>query len=118
MLEVDFRDDVIAASTLTGSKVFFANIPESVEKPYIAIFRVSGPRGYTLDGHDGTSNTRMQVDIYADDYPTAKTEASKVYDVQDTNSFKAVEIINEFDEYDDTLGTYRVSIDFLIYEEE
>jgi len=114
----DIRDNIVAVSSLDNSKIYLVNAPEQVTAPYIVINQISGPRNYTLDGYDYTRMSRVQVDIYAKSYPTAKSEANNVYDLQITNSFKAVEIENEFDEYDDTLQLFRVSIDFIVYKED
>ena len=117
MIEVDVRNEIVTLSELANNKVYFVTPPESTILPYITVKRISGPRGSTHDGPDGTEISRFQVVVYSDNYPESKTLAVKLYALQSSAIAKKITIDNEFDGYDDTVNAFNVLIDFMIYKE-
>ena len=74
---------ILAASTAVTNLVPTTRITPTRMKqnsalPAISYFRVDGPRVYCMTGPSGYALPRIQVDVWARDYPEAKTIAENV----------------------------------------
>lgn len=77
---VDFvialRGRIVAApavSTSLGSRLYPVNkVPQNAAKPYAYYQVISDPRPEHLKGYDSARQSRIQIDIVADDYATAR----------------------------------------------
>jgi hypothetical protein len=109
-----------AIDDLVDVKVFLNTALEKTSAPYIVVYRLSGPRGYTHDGRDGTVVSRFQVSVFETDYRTAKLLASEVYELGDytDETVSLTQLINEVDLYDDVTKLHHIVLDFEIYHNE
>lgn len=65
-------------TTLTGDKVYPGVRPQGSALPAIIFNRISGRPGYVMSGPDGSSESRVQIDAYADSYAATKALARAV----------------------------------------
>ena len=107
---------MIEINTLTTNTVYFSRAVELQKKDYCVLSKISAPRNYTLTGHNGLVTARFQLDVYASDYITAKTEAKKLYLLTDYTSLTVANIIlaNELDLYDNDTKLYRTVLDYIV----
>jgi hypothetical protein len=59
-------------SAIVGNRIYPLLTPEEGTYPALSYFRVDGPREHDLTGPAGLARPRIQVDAWANDYPTAK----------------------------------------------
>lgn len=115
MIEPTVRTAV--ASLATGlTAVGLNTVPKDTALPYAVVHRISGTRSATHGGPDGMVTSRLQVDVLAADYYTAKIEASKIYDLQVTPMTDVAKVVleNEIDFDESDVNQYRVTLDFII----
>jgi hypothetical protein len=71
-MEEDFRAALTSAASVTAlvpaSRINWLSHPQGAAKPYIVMTTISDADGFTMQGPDGLSEGRVQVDCYA---PTA-----------------------------------------------
>ncbi len=113
MIESTFRQLVEDLTTLKPS---LNHSVEIVTVPYIVVHKVSAPRGYTLSGSDTTVVTRFQVDVYANDYPTAKTHCTALYGLQFSTGtdISSIQLENEIDMYESDTKLHHIALDFIV----
>ncbi|MGL5934598.1 MAG: tail completion protein gp17 [Cetobacterium sp.] len=98
-------------------------------RPYAVILRVDGVRDYTINAPSGYVASRVQIDVYGDDYTSAKTAARSVIGAinghkgSDADPFiQGIFIDAERDFGTDDAGEVnplsRVSIDFIVHHRE
>lgn len=69
----------LPAMSAAGAKVYpWGEVPHGPSYPHLTYFRVSGSRVRSLEGPDGVSNPRLQLDVLARDAKTAKVLAAAV----------------------------------------
>lgn len=73
---IALRGRVVAApsvSAVLGTRLYPRDkVPQNAPKPYGYYQVISDPRPEHLKGYDGARQSRMQVDIIADDYASAR----------------------------------------------
>jgi len=114
MIEQEFRA-LVALKTSWG--VHLNRAIENEQPPYIVVSKVSGPRGYTNDGADGTVVARFQVDLYANDYKTVKEQTAMLISGTTDYSSSRVHYLtleNETDLYDDASKLHHIVLDYFI----
>ena len=62
-------------AALVGARVYPGVRPQGASLPAVIFNRISGQPGYTMDGPDGSSESRVQVDAYAGSYGATKALA-------------------------------------------
>lgn len=88
MMEADLQtiivDDEQIKALVPAGNVRINFVPQGAPSPAIAIYRISGGPGYTFDGPDGLTDSRVQIDVrgadragnegsgYAQAYPVAE----------------------------------------------
>ena len=84
-----------------------------VERPYIVFQRISGTNNMRLSGRDTRTNILIQVDVWSDKYPTAKTSFLQVLLAMDS-------LVIGSTSSRQTLETelYRISTDFSVWFDE
>ena len=115
-VEKRIRDRIVVLSTLANDKVFFVRAVEGTQMPYIAVSKISAPRSFTHEGSDGMVVSRFQVSIYDKEYFDAKTEAEKIYGLQDFSDdvIAHVQLANENDFYENDMKTHHIALDFMV----
>lgn len=107
---------MLQLKNLTTMSVF-NNRATSIKKvPYCVLTKISAPREYTMDGNAGMVTARLQVDIYHDTYINAKTEAEKLYvlDQYTSSIVSNIRLDNETDLFDDETKIHHVILDFIV----
>lgn len=102
-------------SGLVSTRVYPVIAPQDVTVPYVVYRRIIGDSVNDLAGEIGTTRGRFQIDVYADQYSTAKTLAGYVKAAMKASSLRS-RILDDQD-FDKELDTnlYRVSMDFQIW---
>jgi len=113
MIETTFRQLVDDLATIPVS---LNHTNELVPIPYITVHKVSAPRGQTLSGADTTVIARFQVDVYAKDYPTAKTQCTALYGLQYSigTDIASIQLDNEIDMYESDTKLHHIALDFIV----
>lgn len=122
-MEEEFRAILLEASGVTalcGDRINWGGHPQGQPGPYIVLWVVSDFEGHTLEGPDGMSAGRVQVDVYAGTYGQAKQLARAVRGVLDGYSdggFQGVFLAGNRDTREggtnDVERPFRVSLDFI-----
>jgi hypothetical protein len=63
---------------LAGGRIYPLSAPQSVVTPYVVYQRISAVRLRTLDGPEGRSMPRMQIDAYATTWLAARALADAI----------------------------------------
>jgi hypothetical protein len=124
-MEAAFRAALLASAGVTalaGSRVNWLSHPQSDALPAVVLTVVSDAEGYTLDGRNGLSQGRVQVDCYAMAYKAARDLAAAVRAALSGyrgGDFRLIEHVatRDFREggTDEAERPYRVSMDFLTH---
>lgn len=100
-----------AVGTIAGDRIYPDPLPQDATLPAVAYRRVSGQRGATLDGPDGTGTARMQFDCCAATPDAAKALAEALIDViqalPDTESI----VSSQLDSYEPDPDITRAIVD-------
>ncbi|HMT13134.1 MAG TPA: DUF3168 domain-containing protein [Aestuariivirga sp.] len=65
-------------TSLVSNRVYWVIAPQGVAAPYIIMSVISSVPGYTMAGKDALTESRVQVDIYAKTYASAKAISAQV----------------------------------------
>lgn len=65
-------------ATAAGSRVYFRYAPQGAAKPFIVLSTISDPRPEHLKGYQTRSDTRVQVDCFAETYEAGRSLAEAV----------------------------------------
>lgn len=99
-------------AALVGGNIFAVMAPQKAKLPYLTYFRVSGiPIAHQL-GHN-SSLVRMQIDVWAKEYGTAKQIALEVCRAMN-EATKRGDLINTLEEDQDDFDEayFRVCLEF------
>ena len=115
ILEKEIRDEI---AKLVSIPVSLSTEAKDQEFPYIVIHLKGSTPNYTHDGQDQTKTKRVQINVFAKTYISAKTEAIKVYEIDKvkTNEIQFIKITNEVDDYDIETKTFGIYIDIDVKE--
>ena len=124
-MEEAFRALLLASSGVTalvGTRINWGAHPQGAAMPFIVLTVISGNGGHTLQGRDGLSEGRVQVDCYADTYRAAKLLARAVagaVDAHQGGQFSGVFHAGTRDLREGGANEadrpYRVSMDFMTH---
>ena len=81
--------------------------------PYIVWQRVIQATNNSTSGASNLQNTRVQIDVYAKDYPTADSVATSI-ESSIAAAFNSVKL-SEQDFFEDDTKLYRISQDFSLW---
>jgi len=112
-------DDGVKA--IVGDRIYPLMTPEEGKYPAISFFRIDGPREHALDGPAGLARPRMQVDVWANDYRTARNAIEAVIAALDGYRGTAAGVFiagilaqNDHDIFEGRTRTYHCAADFQI----
>lgn len=105
-----------------GKRVRLGRAPQKDAVPYAVLQVIDINRGYTFKGADGLVRSRVQIDIYAEKYSTAK-EAARIVEAllsgHKDNFFRAIFLEDHRDLPAADAGNvntlFRVSLDIIVY---
>lgn len=107
---------------LVGQRIFFVKAAQDVEKPYLVLTKVTGPRESSHDGASGLAHPRFQVSVFAETYAGAKVIALAVQaalegyqGLMDEVYVDGVFYDDENDFYEDDTKLYHVASDYIIW---
>lgn len=68
-----------AVASVLGTRLYPVNkVPQAAAKPYAYYQVISDPRPEHLKGYDGARQSRVQVDVIADDFAQARDVGEKI----------------------------------------
>ena len=104
-----------------GTRVNFGAHPQGQPFPAIVLNTISETEGYTLQGPNGVTNTRVQVDCYAQTYGAAKRLSRAVRSLlsgHQQGAFQGVFLAGSREGREggsnDAERPYRASLDFMV----
>jgi hypothetical protein len=110
---------------VAGGRRFWVRAPQSTALPYIVMQRISGIRDYVTTGPSGYVQSRVQFDVYAATYGTARATARALVAALSGHSGGTIQGIFIDSERDlpasdtgEVSHLYRVSIDAQIHHQE
>jgi hypothetical protein len=106
-------DFVLLASGLFSGRVYPQTAPSAVVAPYCTYSRIIAIEQATLDANGGTgntSNTRLQIDVWALSYGEAQALAAAVKTALKAWAVENV-LLAEEDFYEGDTGLHRVMLD-------
>jgi len=123
-MEEAFRAVLLASSGVTAlvpaARINFVAHPQGAAKPYIVLHTIGGAEGMTMQGPDGLSQGRVQVDCYAPGYGQAKQVSRAVVAALHGYSGAGLRLVEHVATRDSREGganeaerLFRVSLDFL-----
>jgi hypothetical protein len=75
-MEIAVEEEITnALHGVAGGRRFWVRAPQSTALPYVVMQRISGIRDYVTSGPSGYVQSRVQFDVYASTYGTARTTA-------------------------------------------
>lgn len=109
--------------TLIGGRVYAVDAADSATLPAIVYSKISSKRLRSLSGSSpGLALSRLQLDVYAEEYDQAKSVSRAVIERLDgfSGTSSGIELRKmwldaEEDLYEGDPGVYRVSMDFLVW---
>lgn len=124
IIEQAVRDQLhsdTAIHTLVTDRIYYVKAPQDVTNPYIVLQKISGVRGHSHDGADGSVQARIQVSIFATTYKEAKdiSEAVRAEIDDYKGTMQSVTVghcffDNETDLFEEGEGLYGIADDYLI----
>jgi len=122
-LEQGLTTELSAIAGLTG-KVFPIMATQGTAAPYLTYILTSNDRTKTLSGHDGLVESQYQLDLYHSAYGDLKALKKlvianiKTYDLRNIGGtgpyIQQVEIITDFEAYEDSLELFKGIIEINI----
>lgn len=116
---------VAGLTALVSTRIFPQVMPEGTALPALVYARVSGVRVQNLANSSGVAHPRMQIDVIASSYSSAKAVAEQVRLALQDNSgtwgstvVQHAIFLGDTDFFDDADGVHRVSLDFEIWHDE
>ena len=109
----------VAVTTLAGTRIDWGGNPQGTASPRICLWVISDSEGIAIDGPDGFSVGRIQVDCYGATYPAAKALARAVRAALDGFAGGDLQLVRLIGTRDTREGgtneaerLFRVSLDF------
>ena len=117
MIQPTLRGLVVALSSIPSVKVALGRALEAQFPPYITIDQVSGPRGSTHCGPDGTAISRYQISVFGSTYGECKQLAEEIYPLQNHTggTIAKITLDNEVDIYDPEGELHQVALEFMVF---
>lgn len=116
---------------VASGRRYYVRAPQGEPYPYLVLNRVSGIHDYTMGGPSGFVQTRVQIDVYSDSWPSvfstaqaAQTLLSGFSGVHGSTRFQGIFIdsVRDLSSGDagqssdrPTTPLYRISIDIMIH---
>jgi hypothetical protein len=112
-----------ALAALTGPRVYWVRKPQTVAgRPYVVLQRIDGVPFYHMQGASDYTASRVQADVYAETYTTAKKTARALIAAISGHSggmFQGVFVDAERDlsasDAGEVTPLFRVSVDLIIH---
>lgn len=108
--------------SIAAGKLYWVRAPQKTARPYVILNVIDKPRGYTMKRQDGLTQSRVQADVYADSYSSAKAVARSIDTLLSGyrgGKFQGVFVDSERDLPAETAGSvtplFRVSLDLMIH---
>lgn len=93
-------------------------------RPYVVLHRISGVRGYHMQGDDGLVQSRVQIDVYGDNYGSCRGQVDAIIGVLSGyrgGIFRGIFIDSERSlplEAGDPAELFRLSVDVMVHHTE
>lgn len=103
-----------AGGTLAGNRVFPLTAPDLTVRPYVIFQRVNTNDENILLGGSGLSNTRMQLDCYADTYSAVVALSTQIDTLLNGWVIQSISLGAQ-DLYEVDVKLYRTQSDYSIW---
>ena len=120
-MEEQFRAALMAGVSALTTRVGWGEVPQGSAMPYVVLWGIGDAAAATLDGPEGMSQGRVQVDCYGLTYGQAKQLARAVRAAMDGfrgNGLKGVFLAGTRDTREggsnEAIRPFRVSLDFIV----
>ena len=103
--------------SLAQGRVYFVRAQQSAALPLIVYTIISSQEEYSGDGHDGLSQYRVQIDVWARDRAAGRALMGAVKTIMRVSAadFSTVDETDNIDEIDSQTDEYRASTDFICW---
>jgi hypothetical protein len=113
----------LGLSAIVGSSIYPIAMPQGTVLPAVTYQRVSSPRVRGFGDNKGAV-ARVQVTAWAATYRDAKQVRAEIFDALEPTdgmyfdvTVRAVQCVNELDDYNPETKTYATALDFMIWYE-
>lgn len=121
-MEIEFRSLILPVAP----RCYWARVPQAPvpARPYVVLHRISGVRGYTFQGDDGLVQSRVQIDVYGDNYGACRAQSDAIIGILSGyrgGIFRGIFIDSERSlplEAGDPAELWRLSIDVMVHHTE
>lgn len=110
-------------SGVCSGRRYWGRAPQTAERPFLVLQRITKLPDYTMRGASGFTESRVQIDCYADTYTAAKAATRDVQSV--LSGYRAGDILGIFldgerdlpaSDAGEVTHLFRIQQDFLIHE--
>ena len=117
------KANVAIDAMISGKKIYPLSLPQNAPLPAVVYQKISSVPGYNIEGENGITTDRIQIDSWAESYETAKELAHLIR--QSISGFTGESAVNilgmfldneqDFDEMVDGKKLYRISSDYMVH---
>lgn len=76
------EQEITALLATAAPRRFWGRAPQAApQRPYVVLSRVSGVPGYHMQGPDGLTASRVQIDVYGDTYVSAHSTGDAIISI-------------------------------------
>ena len=112
-------------ASIAGGRRYWTRAPQDAPRPFAVMTRISGERDYHYKGASGYIASRVQIDVYADHWTTAKATAAAVISTLSgyrSSTIQAIFIDSQRDlpatDAGEAAHLFRSSVDIIIHHTE
>lgn len=126
--EIGLRTFLLADATIAGlvsTRCYPTHLPQAPTLPALVYHKITGERTYHSGGADGLAGIRFQIDSYGESVEAAKGLAEAVRKrlsgykgAAGSTEIYAGFLVDDSDNWDSELQTYRVSQDYTVWHPE
>lgn len=110
-------DVVGGVYAIVGTRTYPDEAPQNVALPYVVYSRGSSGRVYSLSGYSGLENPRIQIDCYAETKSGVVSLSDAVIAAMRGSTTFSVAMDDPMDMPLEEIGTFRITIDFSVWNE-
>ncbi len=109
-------------ASIAGGRRYWVRAPQTAQRPFVVLQRVSGLHDYHMEGPSGYVSSRVQVDVYADSFGEATTIGRAIVATLSgatTEKIQAIFIDGQRDlpaaDAGEVTNLFRTSIDLIVH---
>lgn len=105
------------SANVSGITFYAGFLPQNPTYPCIVYLKTSSDRYLSYDGAGTTEEATFQIDVISESYSTAKTKANLMITalhgysgLMGSSQVYKIDVVDDFDIYEDTLEVFRISV--------